>query len=64
MFPLTASAEICLGLGDKDQVFEWLEKSYEERARQLVMLKLEPRLDPLRSDARFQNLLERMSFAK
>lgn len=55
-------AEIYLGLGDADQMFEWLEKAYEERARQLVMLKVEPGIDPVRSDARFQNLLRRMKF--
>jgi len=57
-------AEIYLGLGDKDHAFEWLEKAYEERARMLVMLKVEPRLDPLRSDTRFQNLLQRMNFPR
>jgi len=51
-------------LGDKDQVFEWLEKAYQERARTLVMLKVEPKLDPLRSDARFQNLMQRMNFPR
>jgi serine/threonine protein kinase/tetratricopeptide (TPR) repeat protein len=55
-------AEICLSLGDKDQAFGGLEKAYEERARMLVMLKVEPELDPLRSDSRFQNLLQRMNF--
>ncbi|MGO9589928.1 MAG: protein kinase domain-containing protein [Candidatus Acidiferrales bacterium] len=55
-------AEIYLGLGDKEQVFECLEKAYEERARPLVMVKFEPRLDPLRSDGRFQNLVQRMNF--
>ncbi len=57
-------AEIYLGLGDEDQVFEWLEKAYEERARQLVMLKVEPEVDRLRSDSRFKNLLQRMNFPR
>jgi len=57
-------AEIYLGLGDHDQALAWLEKAYEERARQLVMLKVEPEVDPLRSDSRFQNLLERMNFPR
>jgi hypothetical protein len=35
-------AEIYLGLGDEDRIFEWLEKAYEERARTLVMLNVEP----------------------
>jgi serine/threonine protein kinase/Tfp pilus assembly protein PilF len=57
-------AEIYLGLGDEDQVFEWLEKAYEERARTLVMLKVEPAVDPLRFDRRFENLLQRMNFPR
>jgi hypothetical protein len=57
-------AEISLGLGDNDRVFEWLEKAYEERARPLVMLKVEPELDPVRSDTRFQDLLLRMNFPR
>jgi eukaryotic-like serine/threonine-protein kinase len=55
-------AEIYLGLGDQDQVFEWLEKAYRERARQLVMLKGEPQFDSLRSHPRFQSLIQRMNF--
>ncbi len=55
-------AEVYLGLGDEDQACEWLEKAYEERARTLVMLKVEPELDRLRSNSRFENLLQRMNF--
>jgi adenylate cyclase len=55
-------AEIYLGLGDDDKVFEWLEKAFEERARHLVMLKVEPEVDRLRSDSRFKDLLQRMNF--
>lgn len=55
-------AEIYLGLGDRNQAFDWLEKAYEERARTLVMLKIEPEVDPLRSDKRFERLLQGMKF--
>jgi len=54
--------EVCLALGDRNQALDWLEKAYEERARALVMLKVEPKVDPLRSDPRFQDLLCRMNF--
>jgi len=54
--------EVCLALGDRNQALDWLEKAYAERARALVMLKVEPKLDPLRSDPRFQDLLCRMNF--
>ncbi|HXM59759.1 MAG TPA: protein kinase [Terriglobales bacterium] len=55
-------AEVYLGLGEAGQALQWLEKAYEERARQLVMLKVEPEVDRLRSDSRFENLLQRMNF--
>ncbi len=48
-------------LGEKDQAFEWLEKAYQERAGELIYLKVEPNLDPLRDDPRFQDLLRRMN---
>jgi tetratricopeptide (TPR) repeat protein len=45
-------------LGDMDQAMTWLEKGYEERFNPGVLLR--PGFDPLRSDARFQNLLRRI----
>jgi TolB-like protein/DNA-binding winged helix-turn-helix (wHTH) protein/Tfp pilus assembly protein PilF len=54
-------ALVYVGLGQKDDAFYWLEKSYQERARALGFAKVEPRLDPLRSDPRFADLLRRMA---
>jgi serine/threonine-protein kinase len=50
---------IHLGLGD-DKVFDWLERSYDDRAGWLMYLATDPRFDPLRQDARFRSLLERL----
>jgi pentatricopeptide repeat protein len=55
-------AMIHAGLGEKDQAFEWLEKAYEVRDLGVTFLKIDPTLDPLRSDPRFQDLLRRMNF--
>jgi serine/threonine protein kinase/Tfp pilus assembly protein PilF len=55
-------AQVHLGLGDAEQALHWLERAYEERARQLVILKVEPEVDLLRPDSRFQNLTQRMNF--
>jgi tetratricopeptide (TPR) repeat protein len=49
-------------LGDRDQAFRYLEDALEQRAQFLVYLKVEPTFDPLRSDPRFQSLLDRMNF--
>ena len=56
-------ANIYVGLGQKDQAFAWLEKAYEERSGLMPWLKGEPKWDPLRGDARFADLLRRISLA-
>jgi len=58
----TSVALIYARLGDRNKAFEWLEKSYRERTRAMVYLRVEPQFDSLRSDPRFQNLLRRMNF--
>ena len=54
---------IYLGLGD-DKVFDWLEHSCNERAGWLMYLATDPRFDPLRQDARFHSLLERLGLPR
>jgi TolB-like protein/Tfp pilus assembly protein PilF len=54
---------IYLGLGD-DKVFDWLERSCNERAGWLMYLATDPRFDPLRKDVRFHSLLERMGLPR
>jgi len=53
-------AAIYAGLGDKDQAFACLERAYAQRDARLVELKVDARLDPLRSDPRFKDLLRRI----
>jgi serine/threonine-protein kinase len=53
-------ALIYAGLGEKNQAMEWLEKAYQEPSTLLGYAKVDPRLDPLRSDPRFQDLLRRV----
>jgi DNA-binding winged helix-turn-helix (wHTH) protein/TolB-like protein/tetratricopeptide (TPR) repeat protein len=54
-------AVIYAGLGEKDQAFSWLNKAYQERDIFLgVRLKTDPKLDSLRSDNRFDDLLLRV----
>jgi len=54
-------AGIYAGLGEKDQAIANLEKAYEQREQGLAVMKREPMFDPLRSDARFQELLRLMN---
>jgi len=52
------------GLEEKDQAFRWLERSYGEREIFMVLLKVDPPLDPLRADPRYADLLRRMGLAQ
>jgi TolB-like protein/Flp pilus assembly protein TadD/predicted Ser/Thr protein kinase len=49
-------------LGEKDLAFKWLNKAYEFRDIGMTYLKVDPTLDKIRSDPRFQDLLRRMNF--
>jgi len=49
-------------LGETDEAFTWLERSYREREPLMIVTKADPTFDPLRSDPRFQDLLRRIGF--
>jgi TolB-like protein/DNA-binding winged helix-turn-helix (wHTH) protein/Tfp pilus assembly protein PilF len=57
--PTDASiALVYVGLGDNDQAMTWLNKAYEARFNPSILLR--PAFDPIRPDARFQDLLRRI----
>ena len=49
-------------LGEKDRAFALLEQAYQGRSAMMSVLKIEPRIDGLRDDPRFEALLRRMNF--
>jgi tetratricopeptide (TPR) repeat protein len=53
---------IYAALNNKDEAFRWLERTYDEREAYIGLLKVEPMFDNLRSDPRFQDLIDRMNF--
>ena len=59
-------ARIYTGLGEKEQAFSWLERAIAERDSNLTMpgLKADVELDTLRSDPRYQELLQRMHLSQ
>ena len=58
-------ATVYAGLGGKDKAFEYLEKAYQERSPDLTyFLRADLRVDSLRSDPRFHDLMRRMNFPK
>jgi serine/threonine protein kinase/tetratricopeptide (TPR) repeat protein len=48
------------GLGDARSTFEWFEQALHERSEELLLLKVDPRLDGLRADGRFVSLVRRL----
>jgi len=61
-----AFAELHASLGNTDEAFRWLEKAYQERNSGMLWLRIRTSWgsawDSLRSDPRFDDLVERMNF--
>jgi TolB-like protein/DNA-binding winged helix-turn-helix (wHTH) protein/Tfp pilus assembly protein PilF len=55
-----AVALVCAALGDDDKAFYWLEKAYEQKSSFMTTLKYWSAFDHLRSDPRFQDLIDRV----
>ena len=53
-------ASVYAGLEEKEKVFAWLEKAFQERSLAIVGLKSDQYWDSLRSDPRFADLLRRV----
>jgi TolB-like protein/DNA-binding winged helix-turn-helix (wHTH) protein/Tfp pilus assembly protein PilF len=58
--PAWDMAVLFAAMGDADTAFRWLEESYTKRESQMPFLKVDYRIDPLRADPRFQNMLRRV----
>jgi Flp pilus assembly protein TadD len=54
-------AHVRAALGERDAAFALLEKAYARHSPGLVFLKVDPRFDALRGDARFDKLLRRLN---
>jgi DNA-binding winged helix-turn-helix (wHTH) protein/TolB-like protein/tetratricopeptide (TPR) repeat protein len=60
--PAYAVALVYAGLREKDDAFEWLEKAYSDRSASMALMNVDPALDSLHSDARFEELVRRVDF--
>jgi DNA-binding winged helix-turn-helix (wHTH) protein/TolB-like protein/tetratricopeptide (TPR) repeat protein len=58
--PALSIALIYTALGQREQALEWLDHSYQDRSTHMVYAKVDPLLDPLRSESRFNSLLKQM----
>jgi TolB-like protein len=55
-------AIIHIGLGEKDEAFRSFEKGFQDRSICMPFFKVDPRLDPIRSDPRYADLVRRLAF--
>jgi tetratricopeptide (TPR) repeat protein len=56
--PAHELAAVCLGLGRRQEALQWLRRAFEERSGLMIYLRLEPALDPLRSEQAFAELVQ------
>lgn len=59
--PAFATALVYIGLNEPDRAVDWLEKAYDDRSTYLIYAKVDPLLDPVRTNSRFRALLRRMN---
>ena len=52
------------GMGEKRVALDWLDRAFGEHSGGLVWLNTDPRMDPLRQEPRFQDLLRRVGLPK
>lgn len=55
---------VYVALGENDEAFYWLEKAHGERDAYLTWLKVDDAVDPLRSEPRFRELLDRVGLPR
>ena len=53
-------ALVYAGLGDREHAFDFLERAYQDRHPGMILLKYDPRFDPLRRDPRLTKLIQRI----
>jgi len=58
--PSTSFAVVHMGLGENDRALDWLEKACNQHELTLGVLKVHPLYDPLRTNPRFQAVLQRL----
>jgi tetratricopeptide (TPR) repeat protein len=56
--PAVDFAILYIGLGNKEQALDWLEKGYEDRSSNII--KVDPICDPLHGDPRYESLVARI----
>jgi hypothetical protein len=55
-------AVVHIALKDNEGAMRYMLQAFKNREWPMVVLAVEPRLDPLRNDARFQEILAKLNF--
>ena len=55
---------IYIGLGNKEEAINWLERGYSESNNPLFSIRFRPMLDPIKDEPRLNDLLDRMELVK
>jgi serine/threonine-protein kinase len=55
-------SKLYLGVADREEALQLLQKAFEARDPKMAYIKVDPELDALRSEPRFQELVRRMNF--
>jgi len=58
--PAFEIAKVYLALGERDRALDWLERAYDEHAHSMAFLKVDPQLEALHEDVRFEKLVARV----
>ncbi len=57
-------ALVYVAMGEKNKALDWLERARKERCWMVIYLKVDPRMDSLRTDARFKALLQQVRYSE
>ena len=56
-------ALVYLAMGDHNHALDWLERARNEHSWLLIYLRVDPRIDPLRSEPRYSELVRQIHFS-
>jgi serine/threonine-protein kinase len=56
-------ASVHFALGNSDEGYEWLTRAFQSRCFELIVARVDPRVDSLRDDARFKQLFAQLGLA-
>ena len=62
--PYMIAEAYAAGLNERELTFRWLDTAFQQRDPWILYIKVKPEMDTVRSDPRFQDLLQRMKLSQ